>query len=101
MHTYLQYDGHHRPETIRKFEECGTACCIAGMSDALWGAKYGSHQLHVICGFGTQSPIYVERWPEDLEDAYNEAAARNDYTGMVEAACRVIDLQPYTGVLAK
>ena len=98
MTSYLHYDGMKKPDSLPKFEECGTACCMAGMADVLWKRNYGPNAyMHIMCGFGgvEPSPIYTERWPADLEREYLDAEHRGDHAAMVEAACRVIDRTPY------
>lgn len=74
---------------LKKFEECGTACCIAGLDFARSGRSIGEQREFY--GIKSDDLYTVGTWPDDISAAYYTARENKDHKGMVEAAKKAID----------
>ena len=83
---------------VKDFEQCGTACCIAGFDFLRSGRTmseivrfYGflpSTQYHD----NQETDLFIAvRWPVYLSNKYFKASNTGDKVGMVEAAQKAID----------
>jgi hypothetical protein len=84
----------------RRFEACGTAACLAGLTCASWHEEIDDVDGDVedtacrILGLSWRQAerlFYVSNWPSPQSDLYYLARSQDDFEGMAEAACEVID----------
>lgn len=87
-----------RKRIFKNYEQCGTACCIAGLDFLRSGRKL--KEIVEFYGFAPKYRglvdddshlFYSQYWPQAIVNKYFKAKYNKDHTAMAEAGCEAID----------
>jgi hypothetical protein len=81
---------------LRLNPKCGLQACIGGWACVLSDVNdFNDFPVGLMAqrllGLNSNKLFYLASWPDVLESEYRLAWCHDDYSGMVEAACKAID----------